>query len=712
MNRRLSLIALVVLASGILLPACGRHKLTDDEIERNRLFAVLLQREDRRSLGSDDFIRKNLEDSPFPEVREWCAIALGRIGSPRALPWLYRAFHFPYVNVRAAAAFAVGKIEERDALRTEGRAPDPRAVPELLGLLPDPSPHVQMRAMEALGRCGSSHEAFRIAERLDSYVYDHTPLGRSYLNAGMTALMRLKAPDTFPLLERLAGSDDPEIQWRALNALIRAGDRKACPTFLRLLSSWNPEVRYYAVRGIAMCGDPELSRRLLPLLPQVESGSGAPIPLSVRLAALQSIGALKSAQAVPAICSALAAPPIGGEITDQTNFAIQAAAVLGDIGAREAEPALASLMKTPGPVANAAFVALAKILKSEPDRFWDIVRGISFAEPPAARSWARALGELGGEHSILELKTALIRSVNEPGGSAPVLAQPALLEALARAEPPDLQQIVRPFLESHDGVVVRAALAAYRPLPGVQAPWTPILSAYSGIAPGTDVESKVALIDRLEPWVRESAVQSGLRSVLQDRDRNARIAATRLLRMAGAADTSDDPGPAEIRLTPGSYELISAERRDRVTAVIETTRGSIEFELFMEDAPLTADNFIWLAKRGFFDGLTFMRVVPHFVIQGGDPRNDQEGGPGYTIRCEINMRAFERGSVGMALAGKDTGGSQFFITSSPQPHLDGGYTCFGRVVSGMPVVERMLPGDKILKVRIEEDATALDYRRY
>ncbi len=106
------------------------------------------------------------------------------------------------------------------------------------------------------------------------------------------------------------------------------------------------------------------------------------------------------------------------------------------------------------------------------------------------------------------------------------------------------------------------------------------------------------------------------------------------------------------------------------------------------------------------------RVVPFFVIQGGDPRNDMEGGPGYTIRCEINMRPFREGSVGMALAGKDTGGSQFFITLSPQPRLDGGYTCFGRVISGMPVARRITAGDRIRKVRVQDDVTALDYRRY
>jgi len=711
-NRRLSLFALGVLAYGILFPACARHRLTDDEIERNRLFAALIEREDRRTLGGDDFFRKNLEDSPYPQVREWCAVALGRIGLPRALPWLFGAFHSPYASVRAAAAFSVGKIEERDALRTENRAPDPRTVAALSELLADPSLQVQMRAVEALGRCGASPEANRIARRLDSFAYDHTPRGRAFLDAGMTALMRLKEPGTFPLLEKLAGSDDPEIQWRAVNALTRAGDRAACPTFLRMLQSENPEVRYYAARGLGICGDPGLSGRLLPLLPPFETGSGTPVPLPVRLAALQSLGTLKNPEAVSAIRAALAAAPVGGKDTDQSNFAIAATTALADIGSREAEPVLVSLLNIPGPVANAAAVALGKTLRAQPDRFFDIVRGISFAEPPAVRAWARALGELGGERAIAELKALLMKSANEPAGSAALLALPAVLDALARAGSSDLQQILLPYLESYDGVAVRAALAAYKPLPGAQAPWTPVLEAYARASPGTDVETKTALIDRLEPWIREPAVLAMLRAALRDRDRNARIAALRLLRMSGAPDLPDETGPAESRLTAGSYELIAAERRDRMTVILETTRGSIEFELFMEDAPLTADNFIRLAKGGFFDGLTFMRVVPHFVIQGGDPRNDQEGGPGYSIRCEINMHPFERGSVGMALAGKDTGGSQFFIATSPQPHLDGSYTCFGRVTSGMPAVEHMLPGDRILKVRIEEDVTAVDPRGY
>ena len=144
---------------------------------------------------------------------------------------------------------------------------------------------------------------------------------------------------------------------------------------------------------------------------------------------------------------------------------------------------------------------------------------------------------------------------------------------------------------------------------------------------------------------------------------------------------------------------------------IETEKGTIEIELDVLDAPITAGNFITLARKGYFDGLSFHRVVPNFVIQGGDPRGDGEGGPGYTIRDELNQEPYLRGTVGMALAWRDTGGSQFFITHSPQPHLDARYTVFGRVVSGMEVVDAINQWDVITRsagvgwsaVRVEKE---------
>lgn len=700
-----------VLFSCLIFSACGSHRLEPDEIERNRLFAAILEREDRRTLGDDGLLKSNLEKSPYPEVREWSARALGRIGSPYALPWLYEALRSPYAAVRASSAFAIGKIEDRGALKQENRRPDPRAVRELETLLADTSVSVQMRSLEALGRCGSSAEALKISDRLKAWRYDGTPEGREFLDAGITALTRLAEPRTFSTLEKLAELEDPEIQWRALNALIRVGDRRARPHFIRLLESNNAAVRFYAARGLGICADPALARLLVPLLPPAEAGR-APNPVAIRIAALQSLARLRNRETIPAIKEALFAVPISPKDPDQVNFAIQAAATLGIIGDPAAETVLLPLLRESGPVANSAVIALGRLLRQTPERFFDAVRDFSIAEPPAARSWAIALGELGGERAIAELKAALMRAADERSSHADLLALPAVLEAITRAGVSNLGMILMPYLTSHDGVVVRAALKGYTPPPGSRAPWMPILEAYGIFSAGRDVETKVALMDRLEPWIQAPEVQAALRSMLQDRERNARIAAGRLLRAAGATDIPDDPGPAVTGLTLQTYSMAAADRKDRTLVILETARGDIEIELHMEDAPLTSANFIWLVKRGFFDGLTFMRVVPNFVVQSGDPRNDQEGGPGYSIRCETNGHPFRRGAVGMALAGKDTGGSQFFIATAPQPHLDGEYTCFGQVVGGMPVVDRLIPGDRIVRARAQEEAAILDFRRF
>ena len=136
-----------------------------------------------------------------------------------------------------------------------------------------------------------------------------------------------------------------------------------------------------------------------------------------------------------------------------------------------------------------------------------------------------------------------------------------------------------------------------------------------------------------------------------------------------------------------------------------TSQGSFTIDLLPEAAPLTVDNFVQLAQRDYYRNVTIHRVVPNFVIQDGDPRGDGNGGPGYQIRCEINQVLYDRAAVGMALSGKDTGGSQWFVTHSPQPHLDGGYTVFGRVVMGMDVVDRIVRGDIIQSITIKQGAT-------
>lgn len=138
-------------------------------------------------------------------------------------------------------------------------------------------------------------------------------------------------------------------------------------------------------------------------------------------------------------------------------------------------------------------------------------------------------------------------------------------------------------------------------------------------------------------------------------------------------------------------------------AIIETDKGNIELVLFDKEAPNTVDNFEKLANEGFYNGLTFHRVIPNFVIQGGCPKGNGTGGPGYTIKCEINPHKHGAGALSMAHAGKDTGGSQFFITHSPQPHLDGVHTVFGKVVKGMDVVNKIKQNDVMNKVTVFDE---------
>jgi len=148
---------------------------------------------------------------------------------------------------------------------------------------------------------------------------------------------------------------------------------------------------------------------------------------------------------------------------------------------------------------------------------------------------------------------------------------------------------------------------------------------------------------------------------------------------------------------------IIQETKNMKKAIIETNKGTITIELFVDDAPNTVDNFVTLINKGFYNGLKFHRVIPNFMIQGGCPKGTGTGGPGYTIKCEINRRKHETGTLSMAHAGKNTGGSQFFITHSPQPHLDGVHTVFGQVIEGMDVVNAIKQGDVMKKVTVVEE---------
>lgn len=153
--------------------------------------------------------------------------------------------------------------------------------------------------------------------------------------------------------------------------------------------------------------------------------------------------------------------------------------------------------------------------------------------------------------------------------------------------------------------------------------------------------------------------------------------------------------------TPPAMQI---DPKKNYNLTIETTRGNIELDLYAQYAPKTVNNFVFLAREGFYDGIIFHRVISNFMIQCGDPTGTGRGGPGYRFEDEFkgNPLTHETGSLSMANAGPNTNGSQFFITHAPQPHLDGRHTVFGKVTGGQDVVDAIRQGDKMIKVTVTE----------
>jgi cyclophilin family peptidyl-prolyl cis-trans isomerase len=225
-------------------------------------------------------------------------------------------------------------------------------------------------------------------------------------------------------------------------------------------------------------------------------------------------------------------------------------------------------------------------------------------------------------------------------------------------------------------------------------------SAFDKLTSPDDVEAMQAAAAAMG-GIKDMRFVPTLEKALNDPDKTVAVAAAEALRQITGEDYSARI-PKSTKALHTDYDWSALESLNSSSkAVIETNKGTITVQLLKDDAPFTVVNFVKLARKHFYDGLQFHRVVPNFVIQGGDPRGDGWGGPGYAIRTEFSFARFGRGMVGIASAGKDTEGCQFFITHIPTPHLDGRYTIFARVINGQDVVDRIQIGDTIKKITVD-----------
>lgn len=582
-------------------------------------------------------------------------------------------------EVRQMAAFALGLIGNPDAAAA------------LTTALATPDPLLQGRAAEALGAIGHKPGAAAIAAMMRTHLADGAlaslaadDVGYPKIAAaeavrlGIYALVRLGAYDDLASA-LLDPSGEPRSRWWPVAyAFQRIGDPRAAAPLSRLLQGEGQLTRAFAARGLG-------ALKHAPALPALTAlASAADQPVTVRIQAVRALAAIAQPASAEPLVKVVVAPKV------EPNLQLEAVTALGPIGNRVAVGLLLDLATAEWPsMRAAALVALARV---DPDTFITALSSLD-ADPhwSVRAALASALGELGAERGGARLQAML--------GDEDQRVIPAVLNALAAAGAPNAASMLASRLTSDDAVVRMAAANGLARLKAVDQ--VPALTAAlaASEADGTYVARAAALqaLAALDP----AGARPALTAALSDREWAIRLRAAELLR---GLDPASDAVPATPAPDPAVPELSGREALlsppYTPTAYIDTDEGTIEIELAVVDAPRTVANFTALARKGFFNNIPFHRVVPDFVVQGGDPRGDGEGGPGYTIRDEINERPYMRGTLGMALDWADTGGSQFFITHSPQPHLDGRYTVFGQVVSGMDVVDRLKQWDLITRVRI------------
>ena len=582
--------------------------------------------------------------------------AMGAIQSPAYADDLKAALAARDPELRAEAAFGLGQLalrepldgDEADGQRlSELRADAARALQPLLQAKDRGS---RCAAAEALGKTGGAGVEGLLVEALRD---DESCLRREAA-LGLFRLRYLKripeyATATATALAAALRGPDGELRWKAAYAFSRWPEPHAAQALAAAARDDDSWTRLFAVRALGQLKDAA--------------------PLDVLLSAQKDPEAMVRREAVAALGAGGRAGMLDESVFHDPSAHVRAAAAEAIAVAPDAKllPRLEALLAESSPlVRGAAVLAVPKMHK-------DAAAKLS-REKTFPHWWVKS--------------RAYLAMADVPG------SRPDLLAGLQDPDPRVAEAALESAAKSTEGFVAPILDKILRD------PGSPL--ELRGAAADAAGERKSAfLLDALEAAWKNSPGREF--SEVRDSIRKAAQAAMSRPGYSGRRYFFTEP-----KLRPVVSPYIGGKPAPASVA-LETEKGEIEIALAVDEAPIHAAAFLHSVSTGLYDGLTWHRVVSDFVIQGGDPRGSGWGDAGFSLRDEINPLRFERGAVGMPKAGKDTGGCQLFITHVPTPHLDGRYTVFGRVTRGMDVVDRIEPGDKIVKARVL--ASAIDKAR-
>jgi len=569
-------------------------------------------------------------------------------------------------------------------------------------------------------------------------------------------MLDVRRADTL-LVDTLLVDPDPDRRARTVLAIGQLRIRARFPQLRRLLTDGDTLIAANAAYAIGVAKDTQAVAALARAI------GGAPDPVAQEAAwALGEIGEPARTVLSVALGDGLAAP-LRGSSASSRSASVRAALLLATVKLRPAPIAVVTpwLADSSAQVVRAAAYVIGRLRAPAGVRALLTVR--AHADEEVRQSVARALTRTTVGDSLAALaREALSEFVRDPdwrvranaagsvstfGASALDAVQIGLADTVAnvRVVATDSLSVVfgrdigrwRPAWERDTLLAVRRLMLAHvrrlaLPIFDAEvatwerhADWRYRMAALEHRARVTDadrVRSAETFIADTDPRIRTAALQR-----LVDLANDSLSARVRLLAVRASTDRDsivrslgqrllaprDSTTRRPRRATPDSLvarPLIEYERLVRrwgavgsrqPVAVIETDYGVVTLQLYGRDAPLVVEAFIRLATEGFYRNTVFHRIVPNFVVQDGDPRGDGTGGPGFSLRESFSRRRHERGCLGLATSGPDTGGSQYYLCHSSQPHLDGAYTVFGTVLSGFDVMDRIVQGDRMLRIRVQ-----------
>ncbi len=593
--------------------------------------------------------------SPDSTVRARVAYAIGIVGQPASFDRLRILLKDNNSLALQSAAFAAGQVADslsQDLLLTLSNFGDEG---------------VKLAALNALSKLGT----FAASERL-SHVLNDT--AESTETRALTAqwMFRLNDEISQNALIAQAMSGDENVREKVFYSLSRRGAKDAQPLFLLGLNDALEQIQIFSVNGLSRINDTSAAAMVQPLLLSKNP--------RVQYYAVGFMSKFSVSESLPFILNLTAQ-------SNDTYVRIAATQALSKLkGDQSASRLMDLLTDSDVNVACAALVSYAAQDRKDRAKFANL-----FATDSDSRKRIAAVHAFG----VISGDTALARFESSFRDTVPIVRGEALDQIFALEIPELTNRYIEKALSDPDYLPVAIAIGKITSARLMQ--FVPLVCDLYGRT--NQFENRQSILDALtelaDSVIDRTPLTTVANSAMEDSEYSIRQRGRALAAKFSVLPPAE-PDHFQSALTRPVFDAIYGEGPKRVR--VATSKGDITIELLPQSAPKTVANYLDLAQKGFYNDRIWHRVVPDFVIQDGCPRGDGWGSPGYEIRCEYNQLPFKRGAVGMATSGKDTGGSQYFICQSAQPHLDGRYTVFGQVISGMEIVDQIQLGDSIRTV--------------